>query len=477
MQLTCPSCAHVFPLTASLTDGPTSPVRCPSCGATFSVLRHADGSLEVQSAALTADNPPEISAEVDAGGHVSEAAPSSEAETAAVFDDDARSRKSTVMEGPKHRDSISGLHQLEAFTPPSSLPKARAPAPTDLPDVAEGRVTDLELEPVTAAPQPPSRSKRSAVTGPRIILGDSVRNRIAVHENATSALDTVRDLDLVASPRPPTSPVAVPPQAAPGGDTPVRTSKSWSPSVDTEVTHEPSRPTVVPSRTLYWGLGAAAALLLLLGVCFAGWILLATETPTPTFPEQVAAKGEQSAADPSEAALDENVAGKASAPMLDPSKESAAAKPGTATAEDDPQVDDPAPTDAPGQEPDTPAKAAAKTAPTEPEAEMNVEAAPDAEPKVAAPKPATPREVAEDQPVQRAASHEVFDTSSDIDAPWLALRSRPHRRGKLLAEMSDDTGVRVVARRGTWWKIRIVGGEDDGLVGWAHKRWIRRVAD
>lgn len=148
-----------------------------------------------------------------------------------------------------------------------------------------------------------------------------------------------------------------------------------------------------------------------------------------------------------------------------------------------------------------PAAAAEPEAVAEPEAEVEAEVAAEpeavAEPEAAAEPEAVadPRAVANSDPVAerepeaekpdveakrataprlRPATHEVSGTAADREAPYLALRDAPDSQSRMVAEMPDGTGLRVVGRRGRWLRVEIVDGPLAGHVGWAHRKWVAR---
>lgn len=73
------------------------------------------------------------------------------------------------------------------------------------------------------------------------------------------------------------------------------------------------------------------------------------------------------------------------------------------------------------------------------------------------------------------ATHEVYGTAADEEAPWLALRARRSRRSRLVAKMPDHTRVKLLARSRGWMKVKVVVGELAGSKGWAHGKWLRAV--
>lgn len=116
--------------------------------------------------------------------------------------------------------------------------------------------------------------------------------------------------------------------------------------------------------------------------------------------------------------------------------------------------------------------AAESEAVAKPEVVAESEAAAEPEPEAAAvPEPEVAKSNA---PKLRPATHEVSGTAADRDAPYLALRDAPDSQSRMVAEMPDGTGLRVVGRRGRWLRVEIVDGPLAGHVGWAHRKWISR---
>ena len=472
MQLTCPSCTHSFDLKTPLIAATPRRVRCPACAETLVARRDEAGLVHVHSLQTAPEGSPPQMPETEVVtavmGAVSSVAPPPPPEG---FDEETRGRKRTVMEGPSARDNISGLHDVESVT--DHLDPAErdlvefAPESGDLedsedfedlevladfdqsqesPEITAQPLADSTPDPAVTAPEP---QRRSTLSGPRIVLGQAVQQRVAVHSNRTTAMETVRDLDAL-------TPITAAPAPRPAAQ--VRTSAPWSPAVDTEVTHEPSQVRALPRRRLAWGVLLIAALAVIVGASAGAWLILQRAT------SGVAATAEQAAA-PVVGLAEAAQSAAAAAAAAGESDESGTS--GTSGTSGEAARAPAAPDETTAPKPIPPAQAAPEPAAPEP----------------VVPKPVVPKPASATQPPDRtpppvaalAAPYEVFDTAADASAPWLALRSRPDRRSKLLAEMADDTGVRVLARRGTWWKLRIIGGEDDGLEGWAHKRWVRRA--
>ena len=58
--------------------------------------------------------------------------------------------------------------------------------------------------------------------------------------------------------------------------------------------------------------------------------------------------------------------------------------------------------------------------------------------------------------------------------PWLALRSEPSSTsGYRIAKMPEGTLLRLIERKGHWWRVELTTGE----TGWAHSRWIKCCKD
>jgi type IV secretory pathway VirB10-like protein len=138
----------------------------------------------------------------------------------------------------------------------------------------------------------------------------------------------------------------------------------------------------------------------------------------------------------------------------------------------------PVPT-APAPVPTAPAAAPVPTAPAA--APAPVAPAPATTDAPVAPAPATPAaHVANDSP-EPPATHEVHNTRGDQNAPWLMLRAEPNAKAAERYAMQDGTQLRVLetnlGAKGTWWHVRVIGGEADGTTGYAHSRWIRTIAD
>ena len=74
------------------------------------------------------------------------------------------------------------------------------------------------------------------------------------------------------------------------------------------------------------------------------------------------------------------------------------------------------------------------------------------------------------------ATHVVHNTASDLEAPWLALRSAPDYRAGLLARLPDGTRVRLIRSEGSWEYVQVVDGSDRGKVGYARNRYLKKVA-
>jgi hypothetical protein len=73
------------------------------------------------------------------------------------------------------------------------------------------------------------------------------------------------------------------------------------------------------------------------------------------------------------------------------------------------------------------------------------------------------------------ATHVVHNTASDLDAPWLALRSAPDYRAGLLARLPDGTRVQVTRSDGSWHYIQVADGPHRGKVGYVRNRYLRRL--
>ena len=141
---------------------------------------------------------------------------------------------------------------------------------------------------------------------------------------------------------------------------------------------------------------------------------------------------------------------------------------------DDPADEEQAPSPAPDEDAE-----AEDESPAEDDDE-DVEPAPDADPdpepvarKAAAAQLAGPAEDCGKR--RRSATHVVYNTETDDDAPWLALRSRPRTRARLRAKMSDGTKVKVYRQRRGWARVRVMSGPHKGRRGWAHNGWLQTL--
>ncbi|MCO4763865.1 MAG: hypothetical protein KC502_20295 [Myxococcales bacterium] len=527
MRLTCPACDHVFELPAL--QGSPRRVRCASCAETLSVREHESGMMQVQVLATVPDGPPtalSAAAEtmIQSGAVLPPTVvsmdavepPATQMATADEFGPEARGRKRTVMEGPSAREQISDVHVAEPV--PQAMPGVGGGAAA-MPEAATAMLDGAQ---VTAALSPDAATQAvdtgaskpaglpAARRGPQIILRHDVKKRVEVHDNPTHVYDTVREMEAVAEPP---APITVPdavvgaPEPAPQRSPqqpqpdPVVMSPTWSPAVDTELTYDSTSAKVKPKRRWPIVLIGLALFSLLVAVGVGGWLLLSfSESPEDSARQVESSQPKSKVAEPGAAdkaladkrADDEKADDKKAddeepedeAPRPKAMKRAAAmARPTPARlagqrdkpASDEKPPSDEKPAQDAGDNPKLGGSLAEKAVPVEPELDEPEEQAMEDDPqaRVAAAKP-----TARAKPTAPvfAATHEVFNTSGDDEAPWLALRSRPHHRSKLLSEMSDDTQLRKVGSRGKWWKVRIVGGEDDGVVGWANRRWIRRSA-
>ena len=75
-----------------------------------------------------------------------------------------------------------------------------------------------------------------------------------------------------------------------------------------------------------------------------------------------------------------------------------------------------------------------------------------------------------------SATHVVHNTASDLESPWLALRSAPDYRAGLLARLPDGTRVRLIRSEGSWEYVQVVDGSDRGKVGYARNRYLKKLA-
>ena len=77
-------------------------------------------------------------------------------------------------------------------------------------------------------------------------------------------------------------------------------------------------------------------------------------------------------------------------------------------------------------------------------------------------------------------THKVYNTAGDAAAPYLALRSSHTSTATKIAEMPDDTGLKVISKghgyKDRWWEVEIATGENAGTKGYAAKRFITTVA-
>ena len=87
-------------------------------------------------------------------------------------------------------------------------------------------------------------------------------------------------------------------------------------------------------------------------------------------------------------------------------------------------------------------------------------------------------------------THEVFNTSKDTKAPYLALRTFPTSGAgsktapaKTIAKMPDGTKVFRFegpgSKKGKWVKIQILSSpevDQIGLAGWAHSKWLKSIS-
>jgi len=85
------------------------------------------------------------------------------------------------------------------------------------------------------------------------------------------------------------------------------------------------------------------------------------------------------------------------------------------------------------------------------------------------------------------ATHEVYKTSSDMKAPYLALRTGPSKKksgGPTLVQMPDGTRVRQLKKnngkdikKGEWLKVEIVDQRSEkGKKGWAHSGFLKKAS-
>ncbi len=98
----------------------------------------------------------------------------------------------------------------------------------------------------------------------------------------------------------------------------------------------------------------------------------------------------------------------------------------------------------------------------------------------AAEKAAAEKAAAAEREAAQRGTHEVYDTSGDIRAPFLALKAGPAagHRYAITHRMPDGTQLRVLStghgRKREWKRVQIVSGPHRGAIGYAHGRWIRR---
>ncbi len=257
----------------------------------------------------------------------------------------------------------------------------------------------------------------------------------------------------------------------------VTQTSTWAENPDTEVTRLPSAPPRARQRssrgsmTFIWlAMGAVLAISVCVVAGFLAWRAVnaqaESERSASVVAERQLVKARQAtsptttagAAKPASTAESESDLAPASA---DPAAKALVA--GTPPADE--LADDPADeaADEPADDTAIDPHAAIEAAPT---------AAPGGadEPSPVKPEAVPPPEVAlEDD----GATHEVYGTAADEDAPWLSLRSRRHRKSRLVARMPDNTRVKLLRRGRTWWKVKVVGGTYDRRTGWAHRKWLR----
>ena len=77
------------------------------------------------------------------------------------------------------------------------------------------------------------------------------------------------------------------------------------------------------------------------------------------------------------------------------------------------------------------------------------------------------------------ATHAVYNTAGDREAPYLVLRSGASRHDRAIGHLVDGTQVRRLGEerhsRGTWYQIEVLSGTYRGRTGWAHSNWLDEV--
>ena len=68
--------------------------------------------------------------------------------------------------------------------------------------------------------------------------------------------------------------------------------------------------------------------------------------------------------------------------------------------------------------------------------------------------------------------YEVFNTKSDTEAPYLALRKGPSSKTKLLEQLPDGTVVQKLGEDGKWWRVRVPKLEKEG---WVFSKFLRSL--
>ena len=63
---------------------------------------------------------------------------------------------------------------------------------------------------------------------------------------------------------------------------------------------------------------------------------------------------------------------------------------------------------------------------------------------------------------------EVFRVARDKKDPVLNMREGRKKRSKLIAKLSEGTGVEILETKGKWRSIKVTEGEHAGKTGWAH---------
>lgn len=346
-----------------------------------------------------------------------------------------RDRKETVFEGPQGRDDVTRIGQQDVLGDDATATTTAqvesdgfddgldGDTDPEAPTEAEAKlVADETLDAPAGAlamPVDPPTRKFDAVDGPSIRLRPDLTDPAARRR----ALETRRELPTVAPPAP-----------------------------DTEVSAMPTSDSV-PS--VPWvGLGIGAVLVLVL-VAVGAWLAIRVDaglqepTTATSGPLQPLVAAGPAA---------ENVKESESEPAAAAPAEVAVPASEGATAPEEPVA----------AAPEEPAQVKMAAAEPEVEAEPEAERAPEPEP-TAAPEPT------ETAPARRPrATHQVAGTSADRDAPFLALRDAPGSDARMLAEMPDGTGLRLLSQRGRWSRVEVVDGPFAGQIGWAHKRWMTK---